>query len=248
MPNEFETYRNIQLVTLDDPEYVAFRRRMADNRPSRGGPRHAGEFLGGLVEQCVRHWLSGFVPLQEERILTWEQRLRNGRSGRLFRELDGVWTIDHESICLFEMKLTTPENRARGVGLKQLDIASQTLFASRRYQYVLQRLVYVAAEREPVLADEEDPNGLPALEPNDEYAELGVVWVTPEAVTVAAQELGLELPENWLEPESREGHVEDPEREAWRQYADTSARDTNEAEVDVDNPIAQALLRVLKKD
>src|SRR5579862_3121293 len=64
MPNEFETYRNIELVTLEDPEYVAWRRRMADSRPSRGGPRHAGEFLGGLVEQCVRHWLSGYVSLQ----------------------------------------------------------------------------------------------------------------------------------------------------------------------------------------
>src|SRR5690349_18193115 len=138
MSNITDSYRDIRLVKPDDPEYIAFMRRMADNRPSRGGPRHAGEFLGGLVEQCVRHWLNGYIPLREERILTWEQRLRNGRHGRMFRELDAVWTIDHESLCLYEMKLTTPENMERGVGLKQLDIATETLFTSGRYRYVLQ--------------------------------------------------------------------------------------------------------------
>ena len=45
---------------------------MADRRPSRGGPRAAGEYLGGLVEQCVRHWLGKAVPLSEERILVWQ--------------------------------------------------------------------------------------------------------------------------------------------------------------------------------
>jgi hypothetical protein len=254
--NNIHEYQNIHLVTPDDPEYVAHMRRMADQRPSRGGPRHAGEYLGGLVERCVRHWLAGYVPLQEERILAWEQRQRNGRYGRVYRELDAVWTIDHESLCLFEMKLTFPENMARGVGLRQLDIASQTLFATGRYRYILQRLVYVAAEPIPVLADPEDAEGneegLPALEPNDEFEELGVVWVTPEAVEAAAQVLEIELPENWLEPESREGYVYDPEREAWREFADTEARTAETeavAETEApDNPLAQALRRALKGD
>jgi hypothetical protein len=253
--NNLHEYQNIHLVQPDDAEYVAHMRRMADQRPSRGGPRHAGEYLGGLVERCVRHWLGAHVPLQEERILTWEQRQRNGRYGRVFRELDAVWTIDHESLCLFEMKLTFAENMARGVGLRQLDIASQTLFASGRYRYILQRLVYVAAEPIPVLSDPEDTEagegGLPALEPNNEYEELGVVWVTPEAVEAAARELEIELPANWLEPESREGTVEDPEREAWREYADTEIRkpDVPEAEQapEPDNPLAQALRRALKQ-
>ncbi len=248
MRDNIDSYRDIRLVTLEDPEYVAFRRRMADQRPSRGGPRHAGEYLGGLVEQCVRHWLQSFVPLQEERILTWEQRLRSGRHGRMFRELDAVWTIDHESLCLFEMKFTTPANMQRGVGLKQLDIAAQTLFASKRYRYILQRLVYVAEEPIPVLIDEEDEAGLPALAPDDEYEELGVVWVAPEAVVQAAQELGLELPDNWRDPEAREGFLEDPEREEWRQYADTEAREEENAEVDPDNPLARALRRALQQD
>lgn len=250
MRNEIDSYRDIHLVTPDDPEYVAFMRRMADQRPARGGPRHAGEYLGGLVEQCVRRWLERAVPLQEERILTWEQRLRTGRHGRMFRELDGVWTIDAESLCLFEMKLTFAENMERGHGLKQLDIAAQTLFASRRYQYILQRLVYVAAEPIPVLVDEERPEGLPALAPDDEYEELGVVWVTPEAVIEAAAELEITLPDNWLEPESREGYIETPERDEWRQYVDTGTKpaEEEEAEPDPDNPLAQALRRALRQE
>src|SRR5215467_328832 len=174
MVNIPDSYRNVRLVTPDDPDYIAFMRRMADRRPSRGGPRAAGEYLGGLVEQCVRRWLGGFVPLQPERILSWEQRLRTGRHGVMFRELDAVWQIDHESLCLYEMKLTYPENMMSGVGLRQLDAAAETLFASKRYQYILERLVYVAEAPVEVL------DGLPALAPDDEHEELGVVWVPPD--------------------------------------------------------------------
>ncbi len=239
MVNIYDSFRDARLVKPDDPGYIAFMRRMADQRPSRGGPRAAGEYLGGLVEQAVRHWLSGFVPLQEERILAWEQRVRNGRHAPLYRELDAVWTIDDESLCLYEMKLTTPENMERGVGLRQLDIAAETLFTSKRYRYILKRLVYVAEE--PVVVLDE----LPALVPEDEYEELGVVWVKPASVEAAAQELGLELPEGWLLPESREGFVEDPEREAWRHYADTEAR--TEKEEAASNPLADALRRALSE-
>ena len=248
-------YHLIQLVRTDDAEYVAWRRRMADKRPSRGGPRHAGEMMGGLVEKCVQHYLRGFVPLLEEHILTWEQRMRTGRAGRLYRELDGVWQIDDESLCLFEIKFTFPENMERGVGLKQLNIAQEILFASGKYQYILKRMVYVGDEPVVVLED------LPVLNPDDEYEELGVIWVPTAAIETAAQELGLTLPENWREPESREGYVEDPEREEWRQYADTSRKDDpkqgaaedaaeegEEAEeIPADNPLAEALRRAMEK-
>lgn len=240
--NAFDSYRNIRLVKTDDPDYIAFMRRMADKRPSRGGPRAAGEYLGGIVERAVRHWLGGFVSLEEERILSWEQRLRNGRHGVMYRELDAVWKIDAESLCLFEMKLTTPENMERGVGLRQLDIAQETLLLSNQYQYVLKRLVYVAAEPVTVLED------IPTLEPDDEYAEVGVIWVPPDAVEKAVQELELELPADWLAPESREGFLEDPEREEWRQYADTAAREATDGEDSLpDNPLAQALRRAQEK-
>lgn len=237
----------IQLVRPDDPEYVGWRRRMADQRPSRGGPRHAGEYLGGLVERCVQHYLRQWVPLQEERILTWEQRLRNGRAGRLFRELDGVWTIDEESLCLFEIKFTFPENMERGVGLKQLEIAQDLLFTSNRYRYILLRMVYVSDEPVVVLED------VPAVDPDDEYTELGVIWVPTEAIESAARELEIELPENWREPEAREGHLENPDRDEWQQYADTASRDSGASESEAtelapDNPLAQALRRALGQD
>jgi len=231
----------IQLVRPDDAEYVAWRKRMSDKRPSRGGPRQAGEYMGGLAEQCVQHYLRQWVPLQEERILTWEQRLRNGRAGRLYRELDGVWTIDHESLCLFEIKFTFPENMERGTGVKQLNIAQDLLFATNRYQYILRRLVYIADEHLTVLDE------VPTVEPNDEYTDLGVIWVPTAAIESAASELGLELPENWREPESREGHMEDPERDEWQQYADTASREAEPEteEPPADNPLAQALRRAL---
>ena len=239
MFNVQDSYRNIRLVKPDALEYVAFMRRMADKRPSRGGPRAAGEYLGGVVERCVQRWLSGFVTLQEERILAWEQRQRNGRHGEMFRELDGVWRIDAESLCLFEIKMTYPENMQNGVGLRQLDIAAETLFVSGQYQYILKRLVYVATEKVNVLED------IPELAPDDEYAELGVVWVPPDAVIAAAAELELELPENWQEPESREGYFVTPEQEEWRQYAEAGA-EAAEEEAEPDNPLAQALRRALK--
>ena len=119
MPND-NPYWNVRLVLTDDADYIAFMRRMADRRPSRGGPRAAGEVLGGLVERSVRHWLGKSVPLSEERILVWEQRQRNGRNATLYREIDGIWQIDSESLCLYEMKLTFPENMERGVGLRRM--------------------------------------------------------------------------------------------------------------------------------
>jgi hypothetical protein len=228
---------NVRLVSPEDADYIAFMRRMADRRPSRGGPRAAGEVLGGLVERSVRHWLSGFVSLKDERILAWEQRQRNGRHATFYRELDAVWQIDEESLCLYEMKLTFADNMENGVGLPQLEAACETLSASNRYQYLLKRLVYVAEEKVTVL------EGLPELEPDDEYAELGVIWVPPMAVEAAARELEIELPENWLAPEAREGYIEDPERDVWKQYADTAPEADAENPA---NPLAEALRRAMK--
>jgi len=230
--SRFEPMYDPRLVALDDPDYVAHRRRMADLRPSRGNARAAGEYLGGLVEQCVQHWLGQFVPLKAERILAYDQRQRNNRMGTLYRELDGVWQLDEESLCLFEMKLTFEENMMRGVGLRQLDTAADIFFLDKRWKYILKRLVYVAEEPVPVL--EKEP--LPVVEPDDEFTELGVIWVPPSAVQQAAQDLGLALPENWLAPESREGVVDDPEREEWRQYAGID---------DTGNSLADALRHLL---
>jgi hypothetical protein len=63
---------------------------------------------------------------------------------------------------------------------------------------------------------------------------------------VAAQELEIELPEGWRLPESREGTVEDPEREEWRQFADTAARELSEEE-QTNSPLAEALRRAQNK-
>jgi hypothetical protein len=41
--------------------------------------------------------------------------------------------------------------------------------------------------------------------------------------------------------------VEDPEREVWKQYADTSARESQEPDAPPDNPLAEALRRAMQK-
>ncbi len=230
---------DIRLVRPDDRDYLAFVARIRDQFPSRGGPRQAGEFIGGLVEQAVISIISEQLPLQEERILSWEQRLRNGRHGRLYRELDGVWKIDHESLCVFEVKFTLPDLMSRGNGIKQLNIAQRLLLADGKLKYVLKRLVYVADEPIPILADPEGdyPNGIPTLEITDAFEELGVIWLTTGAISQRAAILELDLPENWTDEETRTGEIYDPEREEWRQYSDVADVKPEEQE----SPLARAL-------
>lgn len=255
MFDQRQSFRNVRLIDPEDPDYLGFVRRMADRRPPKVGTsqRSAGEYLGGLVELCVRHWLGKQVLLEKDRILAWEQRLNNGRVGPMYRELDAVWKIDNESLCLFEMKLTYGDNMRNGVGIRQLNTAADALFTDPRWHYVLKRLVYIETERVPVLED------MPVVEPQDEYSEIGVIWVPVESVEEAAVELAIELPDNWKEPESREGTVVlDPEQEEWRRFATTDPKerptdaDTTEAEVAeetpiADSPLAEALKRAMEQ-
>ena len=239
-----ESYRNIRLTLPQDEEYIAWMRRMADLRPTRGGRRSAGEYLGGLVERCVRHYIGKQVALKEERILGWEQRLKNGRVGPMYRELDGVWQIDDESLCLFEMKLTRPQNMEKGTGIKQLNTAADILLTSGNWQYVLKRLVYVANEDQRVTVLDE----IPVVDPSEEYEELGVIWVPLAEVEAAAQELEITLPENWSEPEAREGDMEDPERDSWKQYVQDEPEQID-ADAPIDNsPLAVALRKAMGEE
>ncbi len=147
------------------------------------------------------------------------------------------------------MKLTYALNMQNGVGIRQLNAAADVLFSDDANRYVLKRLVYIETEKVDVL------DGLPVLEANDEFEELGVVWVPVDAVDAAAAELGLELPDNWKEPESREGTIDDPERDSWQQFAssertveNTSANDSGvETDHAPNSPFAQALRKVITK-
>ncbi len=246
-----ESFRNIRLVAPDDSDYIAFLRRMADKRPPKLGEsqRSAGEVLGGLVEQCVRHWLSKIVDLKPDRILCWEQRLHNGRYGTMYREIDAIWQIDSESLCLYEFKLTHVDNMRSGVGIRQLNASADTLFIDSSWSYVLKRLVYIDIGRVEVL------DNLPVVSANDEFAEIGVIWVSPDDVNAAALEIGVELPVDWTEPESREGSVEDPAAREWRQYlaedkpstGTTGVEAGDTGEIAPDSAIALALKRALRE-
>lgn len=229
-------YRHIRLAPPDDAEYLGYLARLRDARPPGWGRRSAGEYLGGVVEKAVVHWLKSRVPLKEERILTWEQRLKNSRSGRLYREIDAIWEIDSESLCLFEIKFTHAENIAKGAGIKQLETSCEILAQVPEYQYLLKRLVYVADEPVPLNDDT-----IPAVEPDEEFEEWGVIWVSLDAVAQAAEELGLELPENWREPTAREGRLETAAQEEWKQYGETEAPEE-------ENPLAEALRRAMQQE
>lgn len=237
-----KSYRNITLLSPDNPEYLAFLGRIRDSNPPRGGGRQAGEYLGGLVELCVRHWLNEQIPLSEERILSWEQQLKNGRHGTMFRELDAVWQIDYESYCLFEFKFTLPEFMENGSGLKQLNIASGILENIPTVKYILRRLVYLSESPVSVLADEDFPEGIPVVSPDDESTDLGVVWVPMESVETSAKYLELELPENWRLPEAREGIVPDADLEEMRKHLST----VNEGAMNMSNSLAEALQKALE--
>ena len=238
-----DSYRDIHLILTDDEGYIAWLRRMADRRPPRTATarRSAGEYLGGLVEQCVRHVIGKKVALKPERILAWQQRLKNGRMGPMYRELDAVWQIDDESLCLYEVKFTRQELMEKGSGIKQLNISASILLSDTRWKYVLKRLVYLAAE-----ADHVDVlDGLPELDAAEEYEELGVVWITPQQVEEAATELGLQLPANWTEPEAREGDLEDPERDSWKQFLPHDEATGDEAGAVENSPLAEAMRKAL---
>lgn len=229
-------YRHIRLVRPDDTEYLGFLARLRDNRPPGWGRRSAGEFLGGRVERAVYHWLQSHVPLKEERILSWEQRLNNNRSGRRYREIDAIWEIDSESLCLFEIKFTHAENIAKGAGIKQLETSCGILATVPEHTYLLKRLVYVTDEPIPLNDDT-----ILTVEPNEEFEEWGIIWVSLDTVAQAAQELQLELPENWRDPTAREGFLETPEQEEWKQYGETET--TQEP-----NPLAEALRRAMQQE
>ncbi len=237
-----KSYRNITLLKPDHPEYLAFLARIRDANPPRGGGRQAGEYLGGLVELCVRHWLNEQIPLSHERILSWEQKLKNGRHGTMFRELDAVWQIDHESFCLYELKFTLPEFMENGSGLKQLNIAANILENIPGIKYILRRIVYLSETPVAVLADEDYPEGIPVVTPDDETTDLGVIWVPMESIETAAQNLAIELPENWRLPEAREGTVLDAEQEEMRKHLST----VNEGATNMGNSLAEALQRALE--
>jgi hypothetical protein len=125
-----------------------------------------------------------------------------------------------------------------------LNTAADILLTSGNWQYVLKRLVYVANEDQRVTVLDE----IPVVDPSEEYEELGVIWVPLAEVEAAAQELEITLPENWSEPEAREGDMEDPERDSWKQYVQDEPEQID-ADAPIDNsPLAVALRKAMGEE
>ena len=196
--NHRNAISRVQLISPHSPEYRLFLQKILENRTSRGGQRNAGEMIGRLAERAVRHWLYQQVPLDSNRILAWQE---HERAGLRYQELDAVQCVDHEALCLFEIKLAAPKAMERGIGLGQLNSAVNVLLEGRRCRRVCRRLVYIADAPLPVGRDE----GIRRVNPDDTQTDLGVVWVSPSAVTAAAAALDLSLPQDWFDPSVRSG-------------------------------------------
>lgn len=190
-------FQRVQFVSPHSAEYRQRRQQIRDAHPTHGGPRHPGERIGGIVERAVRFWLSQYVTLEEDRILSWRER---NVGGVRYQELDGVQRVSSEELCLFEIKLTTRAAMQRASGISQLNAAQEALAASDGWRTIRRRLVYVAEVPQVVGRSQE----IPWMVPGEQREEVGVIWVPPAEVTAATKALGLSLPENWLDPSTRQ--------------------------------------------
>ena len=133
-----------------------------------------------------------------------------------------------------------------------MNTSAEILFTNPRWKYILKRLVYVAEAPHPGAEQDDEGIGLAfALEPGDECAELGVIWLTPQQVEAAAKELAIELPEGWQQDEvagrpilkTRSARSGDSLREQRK-----PASEENEDIIPDDNPLAQALRRAMQQE
>jgi hypothetical protein len=211
---------DIGFVTPRDSGYRMTMHDMAAmNQGIRKGPRAAGEVLGGQVERAARHYLGAHIALQAERILRWKQIDHSRRYATRYRELDAVERLDTNSLCLFEIKLNGVRGMERGEGLRQLRKSTQTLLMSQEYKRICRRLVYISDD--PVKVK----GGLPAVGVEDVESEEAVIWLSSKTIESAASDLGIILPDNWLDPAARIGSLK-AEDEEWRSYVEGAGSGT----------------------
>jgi hypothetical protein len=223
--------RLVRWLQPDAQEFKRYIRTLRAQKPPSRGQRQAGEIIGRMGEKAVRHWLSARIPLQPERVLSWEARLPRGQYCTLYREIDAVRRLDQTALCLFEIKIAAVNRLRQGYGLGQLGEAVKILASDPRWRTIL-RLVYVGDDAVPV------KNGLPVLDPQDDSTPLGVIWVPPTVVEEAACELGLCLPDRWQEAEFRSGSLTSPEG-----TAPVANNAVNSLREPAEGPIAEALRR-----
>lgn len=192
------TVSGVRLVSPRSEQYRLFLKNILESRPAGKGQRNAGEMIGRLAEQAVRHWLYQQAPLDGDRILAWQER---ARPGTRYRELDAVRRVDAGTACLFEIKLASPKAMENAIGLGQLDAAADILLKGRLFRRVCRRLVYVSDAPSPVGRG----GGIELISPDDMAPELGVVWVPPSVVAETATALALDLPPDWFDPAARRG-------------------------------------------
>ena len=145
--------RRVDLVRIDDPEYVEEMSRQAAAHRRLGPRSDPGDLYraSGIVEGAVRAWLAERLPLLDARVIDAELLPAGERAYvRRFLELDAVIGTDGVPERVVEMKFSSSGGAVRR-GLGQLARARDLL--RQRWPGVTGLLVLVEANRTGVELD-----------------------------------------------------------------------------------------------
>ena len=185
-----KTYFNIHLVTPQDKGYLA---DCSYHRQEKNVNRHETTADPSLeksrdAEKYARSYLSSYVALHEKTILVFTLRNSRGQLSKTYRELDGVFIQDKNTIVIFEIKYSNKKNALKKAR-EQLSQSAQIL--SLIYNKIIKCIVLV----EPPEIISDDPTELDLASKDrlitDEYFELSKEYKL--LINDAFKDLGPEL-------------------------------------------------------
>ena len=175
--------RRVDLVRIDDPEYVEEMSRQAAAHRRLGPRSDPGDLYraSGIVESAVRAWLAARLPLLDARVIDAELLPAGERAYvRRFLELDAVIGVDSMPERVVEMKFSSSGGAVRR-GLGQLARARDLL--RQRWPGVTGLLVLVEANRSGVELDVDRLREVEVVRPesltrHDRYASMSLLVLT----------------------------------------------------------------------
>lgn len=107
------SYARARLTTEDDRRYRAFVEQFKLQRKNQKAirPPRQRDIFGGQAEAALRDWLATHLPLDERRILEYEER-RNRTAQMKYRELDALAIVDGTA-WVFEIKASRTASALR---------------------------------------------------------------------------------------------------------------------------------------
>jgi hypothetical protein len=107
------SYARARLTTEDDRRYRAYVETFKLQRKNQKAirPPRQRDIFGGQAEAALRDWLAARLPLDERRILEYEER-RNRTAQIKYRELDALAIVDNVA-WVFEIKASRTASALR---------------------------------------------------------------------------------------------------------------------------------------